>query len=377
MTAQAFETDLPTGRSPMTLAGLLREVGGAVRGQKVTFAAIGLLVAGMCATVVITTGQAQATARAVAQQIDAAGSRQLAISAQGSAPLATPAEVALIAGVNGVQAAVGLGPSYDVTVGTVGVGGTPVSTRPVIGDLASIVTLTAGRWPQLGEGIVAAQAQQSLGLDQPVGWVGDNHGRSSAIVGSYTPKPGFEDLTGVLIAADGGTIPTLRVQLSDIAAASAVQSLALSVLDPPDPSMIIVSSPTGLAQLQQAVGGNLASNTSTATAIAVGSGIVLIAIVVLSQVLLQRRDIGRRRALGAPRWAVVALVIGQTALPAAVGALAGAAGATVIAARAGNSPDPSLPAVAVVLGILAAAIAAIAPALIAAWRDPVRVLRTP
>jgi putative ABC transport system permease protein len=361
----------------MTLAGLAREIGGSLRGQKVAFATIGLLVAGMCAIVVITAGRAQAAARDVAGQIDAAGSRQLAITSLGTQPLVTPAAVKLLSGAQGVQSVVGIGPSRDVTAGSIGPGGAAVAEQPILGDLDSILTLTAGRWPQPGEGLVSADAQQTLGLDQPVGWVNDNHGHTTPIVGSYIPRPGFEDLNGVLTAATGGTIPTLRVELSDIAAATAVQTLALAVLAPPDPGQLHLTSPTGLAQLQQAVSGDLQTYTRTLTLITLGSGIVIIAIVVLSQVLLQRKDIGRRRALGAPRWAVIAIVIGQSTVPAAAGAVLGTLIATAIAAHTGNSPNPDLPAAALILGILTTAIAAIAPAVLGAWRDPVQVLRTP
>lgn len=364
-------------RSPMTIGAMVKETAGSLRGQKVAVAMIGLLVAAMCATVVISTGRAEAAQRQVAARVEAAGSRQLIITDQTGGPLASSAAVTVLAGATGVEAAAGIGTARDVTNGEVGPGGTLVTAWPILGNLADVGHLTRGRWPQPGEALASDAALRSLGLDAPVGWVIDKTGNQHAVVGSYTPQPGFDDLDGILIAHTADTTPTLRVIVTDAGVASGVQSLALSVLDPPNPSDLRVTSPTALAALEQLVSGDLGAYARTLTAITLGSATLLIAIVVLSQVLLQRRDIGRRRALGAPRWAVITLIIGQAATPALVGAILGTGIALIIGARTGATTTITLATGAIILGVLAAAIAAILPATIAAWRDPVRVLRTP
>lgn len=365
------------GSSGITLRGIARETSGALRGQKVAFAMILLLVAAMCAVVVVTTGRAQAAGRQVAAQVEAAGSRVLIITDQGGNDLVTAPDLTVLASTQGIQSAIGLGVARDVTVGSIGPGGTPVAAWPVLGSLLSIVTLTEGRWPNPGEALVSAAGQQQLGLDSPIGWVSDNHGFTASVVGSYRPLPGYGDLDGVLIAQTASVAPTLRLVVADISAVHAAQSLALNVLAPRDPSKLQITSPSALAELQQALSGDLEAYTRTLTVVTLAAATVLIAIVVLSQVLLQRRDIGRRRALGAPRWAVITLVIAQTTVPSAIGAVFGTVGATLIATHTGSSPDFDLPLAALILGVLAAALAAVPPATLAAWRDPVRVLRTP
>ena len=95
---------------------------------------------------------------------------------------------------------------------------------------------------------------------------------------------------------------------------------------------------------------------------------------VYGAVTSRRRDFGRRRALGASRSAIVALVVTQTAIVAALGA---AVGSFLIQRWTGSGPDPSFALAVATLVILAALVSAVPPALVAAYRDPVRILRVP
>ncbi len=104
------------------------------------------------------------------------------------------------------------------------------------------------------------------------------------------------------------------------------------------------------------------------------TGAILVGVVAFADVLLHRRDIGRRRALGAPRWAVTALVVLRTTLAATGGALVGSVTALVIAdARIPHAPSWSFGLATAILAVLAVAIATMPPALIAAGADPVTV----
>lgn len=108
-----------------------------------------------------------------------------------------------------------------------------------------------------------------------------------------------------------------------------------------------------------------------------GAGAVLVAVVVLAEVLLRRRDLGRRRALGASQWGLVGLVVARTVVAAVPGALLGAVGGAVIAAIWAQPPPLEFTCAVTVLTGLVSGIAAIPPAFLAAVRDPVGVLRTP
>lgn len=93
---------------------------------------------------------------------------------------------------------------------------------------------------------------------------------------------------------------------------------------------------------------------------------------------MRRRDIGRRRALGATRATIMTLMIGQVTVAALTSAIIGAGIGVALLAR-GDAPIPNLPYItAVVLALTGiSAIAAGIPALIASRRDPLSELRVP
>lgn len=334
-----------------------------------------LLVAIMTATVLVTTSRARTAAAQVTARVEAAGSLKLLITDPTNPELVSAAVVATLDNVTGVQAAAGVGTARDVTNAAAGEGGTRVAAWPITADLSRIAELTAGRWPREGEAIITTRTQTTLGMDAPVGAVIDQQAKR-AIVGSYRPRPGFEDLDGVLITQTTAAAPTLLIVLASPAYAGPIQKLAISTIRPTNEQALQVTSPTAVADLQTAVSNDLGQYARLLTLLTMSVGAILIAIVVLSQILLQRKDIGRRRALGAPRWAVTVLVISQVAIPATIGALVGAT-IGLLLPGAGHEPlDMPLAAASLIVGILVATLAAIPPALIAARRDPVRVLRT-
>lgn len=107
-------------------------------------------------------------------------------------------------------------------------------------------------------------------------------------------------------------------------------------------------------------------------------GLVLVALTVYGSVTLQRQDFGRRRALGATRTGIVTLVTVQNMLVAVIGALLGLAVAAAVALwRNDLGPSPTFALAVGVLAVIATGAAAVIPAVVAAHRDPVRVLRVP
>ena len=81
---------------------------------------------------------------------------------------------------------------------------------------------------------------------------------------------------------------------------------------------------------------------------------------------------------GASRLDIIALVTTQTIATALLGAGAGAAIGTLIVDRTlGTTPQPAFVVAIAALATLATALAALLPATIAAYRDPVRILRVP
>lgn len=138
-----------------------------------------------------------------------------------------------------------------------------------------------------------------------------------------------------------------------------------------------VESPTGLAELTQAVGGQLAGYGRSLLLLILGVGAFFVGTVVLSDILIRRRDLGRRRTLGATRADLTALVTVRTITPAAIGALVGSLAASVVNASAGYPAPLDFTVAVAVLAVLTASLGALLPAGYAARRDPVNIMRTP
>ncbi len=367
----------------MRLDQLLGEAWAAARAQKVPTLLVAVLVAAMCATTGLTVGRAAAAQDQVVARLDDAGSRHLTLTDTRGVGFLTEAVVEQAAGLSTVERAVGLTGAVDSTNTAVGAGGTRVPTWRVVGDLHAAVTLTAGRWPGPGEALVSRAAQAALGLDAPVGAVttvaNTSPGVTFPIVGSFTPRTPYAEIAGgVVVAAPPGTAARrLDIVAASAAAATVTQDAALALLNRTDPADLTLTSPETLAQIQAEVLGDLTRFNRSLALLVLGAGAVLVAVVALADVLIRRTEIGRRRALGSPRWALIWIVIARSLVGALAGALAGTEAAVILVVRTGQRPDPAFTTATAVLALLATGLAATVPALVAAHQDPVRVLRTP
>ena len=117
---------------------------------------------------------------------------------------------------------------------------------------------------------------------------------------------------------------------------------------------------------------------STALALT-GLGGIIEAIVTAVNALTQRREIARRRALGATRSMILGTLVSEGAILGTVGAITGSTIATIaLDARYPTAPiGVGLPVVAAVFVAAIAAIAAIPGAYFGAYQDPATVLRVP
>jgi len=102
------------------------------------------------------------------------------------------------------------------------------------------------------------------------------------------------------------------------------------------------------------------------------------AVLLSGLVMMRRKDFGRRRALGASRGLIVALLLVQTAQLAVAGVVAGLIAACSVLLLSGDPvPTAEFSAALGVLAVAAATAAAAPPAVLASRRDPVRELRVP
>lgn len=361
---------------------LLREALSTTWANKVPTALVAFLVAIMCATTLATVGRTAAAEQQVADRLDAAGSRLLVVTDTRNGDLITTAVVDQTRQLSVTERAVGVQIPVDVVNKVIGPGGTRVPAWTVQGDLSEVLTLTAGRWPRPGEALVSATGQTSLGMDHPVGAVqlaSTSQVGDYSVVGAFTPKEPFGAYeAGLVVAAEPGAVSdSLYVVVTDSGVASAAQSAVLGLVAPPEFDSISIQSPVALAELQAEVAGDLGTFGRTLLLGVLGAGALLVAIVVLADVLVRRKDLGRRRALGATRGIILALVIARTLLPALLGGALGIGAGLWLAARFDAVPPWQFSLGTATLAVLAAVISAILPAFYAATRDPVRVLRTP
>lgn len=356
----------------------VREALASVRSQRVPSVMIALLAAVMCLTTILTVGRSVSAEQQVAARLDSAGSRVLVVRDARNAGVIQAAAVPVVSHLSTVERAVGLTVPVDVTNGVVGEGGFKVAAWQVIGELPGVVDLTAGRWPRAGEALVSDTGRLRLGLADGIGWVAAGTDQFP-VVGTYRARAPFEDLAaGVVVAAAPGTPPaSLHVIARRADEARASETLVLRVLAPPSQDAVTIESPVGLAEIQRQVGDDVGSFSRSLLFGVLGAGALLIGIVVLADVLIRRKDLGRRRALGATRSLIVALVVLRTLAPALLGALLGAIAGQWLTTTWHVQPTLAFAAATAVLATLTAAVSAVLPAAFAAQRDPVAVLRTP
>lgn len=371
-----------TPRSGIGIGGLVSEGVRVAWSSPVASVVVGLIVAAVCAVILGTTGQTVRAEQDVLARIDDAGTRTItAVDDQGTANIPVTA-VDRVAELSDVEWVVGFGFAIDGRNSQLGRGGTPVATRVVWGEIPDVVVVN-GRSPQPGEALVGPAAQTSLGLAVPVGGI-DLDDDQAAVVGGFAAEDplGFLNTT-ILLAPDPSTAGQATLRSVHILANSPESVATLTpavaaVLGTQDPTGVRFETSETLAQLRAAVAGELGRFGRNLVLATLAVSLILTALVVYGSVTLRRQDFGRRRALGAGRATITGLVAVQYALVALVGAAVGSAvGSFLVYQLTGGHPDLEFTLAIATLAVLATIAAAIPPALVAAYRDPVRVLRTP
>lgn len=343
--------------------------------QPVLSVIIAVIAAAVVIVTLATAGRAVSTERAVLARFDAIDVTVLQVlDDEGDAGLDV-ADVERVRRVTGVDWALGLGPVVDVRL--VGLRGTPVPSRLIAGssELLRLSDRTDG------SAYVAPPGQAALGLTAASGAVETSSGVQIPVSGSFTVAGPLADVaTSVLVVDDtyDGPIRRVYVNVSDPENVVAVADAVAIVVGERDGSRPRVEVADDVALIRSAVRGELGGASRAIVLQALGAGLVLGAITIFAGVQARRRDFGRRRALGASRGQLVGLVVFQMLLVAAPGAAVGAIAGSVVAERlAGSWPGWSYPIAVAVLTVLAIAAAALPPAMVAAFRDPVAAIRVP
>ncbi len=357
---------------------LVREAWVSTLSRRVPAVMVAVLCASMCATTLLTVGRTASAEAHVLDRLDEAGARQLIIGDRQAAGLLTPSVVHAVDALSIVERAVGVIPPKDVRSGVVGHGGTPVPAWSLVGTLGDAVTIDSGRTPESGEAVVAEGALDQLGLDGPTGFLVAGE-VEYPVVGTYTAREPFTDMDAGAVLVPQADTPARTLHVISWAATDvgSAEGLTFEIIAAADPDELSVQSATSLAELQGQVAGDLGAFGRHLLLLVLGAGGMLTAVVVLADVLLRRTDLGRRRALGASRSTLVALVLMRTSIAATFGVLAGIGAGLGVSVRWALPPPWTFVTGTAVLALLIAVLAAIGPALVAATRDPVQVIRTP
>jgi putative ABC transport system permease protein len=359
---------------------LVREAFSSALSQPVASLTTIAIVAGMCLTVLLTSGKTAGAEEAVVQTFDTAGTRSIVIQASPDAGL-TSSVVERLSSIGGIEWVGAFGPATDVRTGAIP-GSTKVPLRAVYSHQLEYINIAkVSAAPELAIG--SRQSLEKLRLPDGVGFVTDAAtGRDYSVVGEFAPPEFLSFLEPLLLSpvAIDGDQPVAAVVIV-AARPDLVQSVSVaaqSVIAADDPTKISITTSEKLASLRTIVKEQLGGfGYSLVVLIFVLTGF-LVGTVLYALVMLRRRDFGRRRALGASRGLITGLLLIQTTLLSTCGAIAGSVAAFAIQ-LANTEPMPSLSyfVATALLSCAAATTAAIVPALIASTRDPLKELRVP
>lgn len=340
-----------------------------------------LVVAAVCVVTLLTTGRTAATEAQVIASIDAVGTRLVTVTdATGSAGI-DPSAPDLVATLEGVAWAFGVGPALATTnpaIGTV-VGGS-TSARALVGTLPPDASLTAGRAPvRPGEAIVGELARPVLGLSDVAGAL-SAEGRTLAAVGQFAATGPLEGLGAsvlyVPLADEAPPVRYLYVLAEEGTDVVALAAAVEAIVPAHQPAAVEVDVPSGAIELRDVVSGTLGAASRNLMAVVLGTGLLLVAVTMTGAVAARRRDFGRQRALGATRLDVVVAVLVHSGLAGALGTAVGlGVGLAATWATTGALPHARFTAGLAGLTLYVTLLGSLPPAVAAALRDPVRILR--
>lgn len=372
---------------------LLRDALAGARAQRLVTVTTVLVLAVVGFVVVVTTGQSAVAEQQVLSRVDSVGTRMVVVSDDGGQAGVLPEAVEQVERVSGVSWAFGLGPVTDVQNAALRSDSTGVPLRPLVGDLPPGVDVVAGRVPRPGEAVVEQDAARSLGLADGVGVVAptsllqagvppQHDARLIPVVGVIRVADDLSVLDGLVLQmtapSEAGELRFVHVMARDYEVVRRLGDVLRRVVPAREPDLLTVETPEGALALRRVIAGDLGAGSRRLMVVVLGVGVAIVAVTMFGAVAGRRREFGRRRALGATRSAIVAVVMVQAGCAAVVGAGLGVGlGLLSLARTVGGLPSVGFVAGVGVLTVVVALLGSVPPALAAAWRDPLRILRVP
>lgn len=364
----------------MRLGRLLRESWAVSRAAPAGSLVVAAVTAVTCLLALATAGRSAATEADVVDSIDRAGSRLVVVTSTDADDRPDAAFVARVAALVDVEWAVGVGPAIDVRNAAVDAA-LAVPARALYGEPPADLHLRTGRWPAQGEVVVSTAVAPRLGLTAAAGTLTSTATDASwDVVGTFDATDGLTDLDRVVLIGPepNQDVGVLYAVVTTPEAVTPVAGLVRNLAQVEDTTTLTVSTADALVALIDVVSGQLGAVSRQQAAGAMAAGLVFTAVTLYASIGARRRDFGRRRALGASRSALVVIVVGQALWPAVLGVVAGiTAGLATVVTLTGGLPPATFTAAVAVLTVLSAVVASVPAALLAALRDPVRILRVP
>lgn len=359
---------------------LLREAGASAFSAPVISALVVIMIGSMCAAIVLTNGRSVASERAVLATIDNAGTRSITITARSGETF----DSGLVERVLSLTEIEWVGASQFISDAS--------NSQILDGHTVGVRRLWASSWKRIGlpspqNGSASVYATDatlaSLGLADGVGTIRARDGIEWFVAGT-AQLPSFLAALGssVLILEKERTTTERFDQITVLTRSTshieAIANVLGTLVNLDDPSKFTISASQQLAEVRSAVRGQLSEfGRNLALGITSITSVLTCSVMILS-VMQRRRDFGRRRALGATRLLIAALIVAQTGGLSAIGAIAGIGVASTVLMTT-DAPTPPLDylAAVAVLAIQVSLVAAIVPAILASRRDPIRELRVP
>lgn len=352
------------------------------RAQPVASIVSMIIVSGMVATVLLTTGRTVGAEQSILSSIDSAGTRSILIRAEGDAGLDTSV-LSRISAIDGIAWAAAFGPAKDVTNATI-TGGTKVPSRLAWGTQFGALGVPDARPVEDRMAWASQDALDQLGMPEGAGGIITSDGIDLAIVGRITVPDYLRFLEPVVLTPQRiypndpqpVSIVVIIADRPDLVAP--IAQTTLSLLAVTDPTKITLSTSEDLATLRALVEGQLGSFGRNLVIVVFAITALLVSAILYGLVMLRRKDFGRRRALGASKGLIIGLLLIQMAALSTVGAIAGSIGAA-IGLLASKDPLPGVTFFAAVsiLAVTVGVASALLPAIAAARRDPLTELRVP
>lgn len=368
--------------SPSRLSKTIREALAMILSQPVVSVLTLALIAGMSATVVLTSGRTAAAERDLLAKIDEASSRAVVVRAEPKAGLGYDV-VDKLSRVQDVEWVGAFGPARDATNGTTG-SDVAVAVRSLVATSLEPLGLPTDTIP-LGC-YATTQALDLLGMPDASGYLTTGDGEACAVTGRLTSQTFLEPFEPLVVQptqhptgtqqADGVALVVILAR--DPEHVAAVAAVAGQLVAPIDASGITVDASPEIGRLRDLVQEQLQGFGRSLTLTLMTVLAALVGALQFGLVMIRRKDFGRRRALGATRALIVALVSLSTVLIAIAASLIGAgAGLAVLLFQGEPLPGADFVSATLVLTTAAAALGALPPSIAASRRDPLVELRVP